>query len=282
MTGDKMIEKKIFFFWSGEKMSFLRMMTLYSFCKLNPDWEVTLYVSKRFDKNKPWHTANQQDYLQYTGENYFNRIPSQVKIVDYQLFNPHTKQSMVLDPVHLCDFCEWEYLYKDGGFYADMDILFVKPMDNLYNFINENNYDTVVSHIGCFSIGFLACNKNNNFFKDVYLQSFANYHGSYQSVGVELWYHILGGMHGMEHYNNLVRQYSNLNIYNFPFSTIYPWDYTNLHEIFEKQNNIPEETIAIHWYGGDPISQTYNNQITENNFKTTNSTICNCIKELGI
>lgn len=275
-----MIEKKMFFFWSGDKMSFLRYMTLYSFCKLNPDWEVTLYVSKRFDRTKTWYSINQQDYLQYAGEDYFNRIPSKVKIVDWQLINPNNNQLMNLTPVHLCDYCEWEHLYKDGGFYADMDILFVKPLDNLYNFINENNYDTVVSHRGFFSIGFLACNKDNRFFKDIYDKSFISYRGDYQSIGVELWYGHLGGGCGTEHYDTMVNWYNDLKIYNFPFNIIYPWDYTMLPEIFEKVNRVPEESYSIHWYAGDPYSQKYNSMINEHTFRSMNSTICNYMKEL--
>ena len=46
------IPKRIFFYWGGSDMSWMRYMTLYSFRKMNPDWEVILYVSDNNQKEK--------------------------------------------------------------------------------------------------------------------------------------------------------------------------------------------------------------------------------------
>jgi len=39
-------------------------------------------------------------------------------------------------------------------------------------------------------------------------------------------------------------------------------------------------TIGVHWYGGNPMSQIHNNKITKDNFQNFNNTITNIIKKI--
>ena len=137
-----MIEKRIAFFWEGTTMSFMRYMTLYSFCKLNPDWEVILYLSEVSYSSpvKPWIDHNDQDCYNDISFNYFGRIhelPLNIKA-----WKPSDLFSDVLAPSHRSDIFQWEWLTENSGFYADMDIIFVKPMEDWYNKIKD--YDIVI------------------------------------------------------------------------------------------------------------------------------------------
>jgi len=62
-----MIPKRMFFYWSGNDLSWMRYMTLYSFRKMNPNWEIILYLSDNVNKIKTWNSGEEQDFLNYTG-----------------------------------------------------------------------------------------------------------------------------------------------------------------------------------------------------------------------
>ena len=50
--------------------------------------------------------------------------------------------------------------------------------------------------------------------------------------------------------------------------------------MFEKNVDLPNTVIGIHWYGGHPTSQDFNNKINHKNYATFNSTISKILKEI--
>ena len=84
-----MIPKRIFFYWSGHNLSWMRYMTLFSFRKLNPDWDIILYLSDNTNTTKTWKGVEEQDFSNYKGHNYFNKleelnIKTKVRIIGIQ------------------------------------------------------------------------------------------------------------------------------------------------------------------------------------------------------
>ena len=70
-----MINKTMTFFWSGEKLSWLRYMTLYSFRKLNPDWVMELHLSKPIHNlDKKWSTREVQDNFSSISKDSIDKI----------------------------------------------------------------------------------------------------------------------------------------------------------------------------------------------------------------
>ena len=65
----KNIPKTAYFYWGAEIFPYLRYMSLYSFKKFNPEWEVTLLVPSKLNKTQTWNThenkceINTEDYL---------------------------------------------------------------------------------------------------------------------------------------------------------------------------------------------------------------------------
>ena len=59
-------------------------------------------------------------------------------------------------------------------------------------------------------------------------------------------------------------------------------DYTKIPAIWEENHfeQIKDTGIGIHWYGGDPLSQKYNNLLTHKNWKDFDCTITAAIKSV--
>lgn len=271
-----MINKHINFFWGNETMSWMRYMTLYSFRVLNPEWKISLYVAdcgKSIDK--PWRTHEQQDFFNYRGENYFERL----KDLDIDVIECVFEDSWINDiPAnHKCDIFRWGYLSTNSGFHADIDILFVKPIDDFYESVAD--CDTVICHNGSyFSLGFMGSSGENRFFNDLYNRAVESFDiKAYQCVGPD---NICGHMkqlgtlrNAKDCWKTIEQKYSELKFYNHKMSLIYPWNSTKVHSIFEKTHrNLPENCIGIHWYAGHPISQKCNNHYNADNYNQYPST----------
>ena len=175
-----MIPKRIFFYWENDKMSWMRYMTLYSFRKMNPEWEMDLFFNNANNiTEKQWKTGNEQDFHSYDGVDYFDKIKNlNINIKEIDFNENGLEQFKNVTPSGKSDIFKWYELYKNGGFFSDMDIIYFQPMDKLYNHIKENNYDTLICQTryldihNYLSVGFLASNKDNNFYGDIFNNCF--------------------------------------------------------------------------------------------------------------
>jgi len=292
-----MISRRAYFFWGQERMSWLRYMTLYSFKKLNPSWEVELYqCSSSFIKEKTWPTSENQDFYNYTGVDYLPEVKKLgVSIKKWSLTHPKGKSwEGMMGPQHKSNFFKWQKLSEVSGFYSDMDILFVRSMDEYYEEVKQKN--TVLCFNGkFFSIGFLGSSGNNKFFRDVFLHTFESFNlHKYQSAGVrslismlrKLWISSKGpnkmpDRAGLWMWNLIEKSYSDLVVHNNKMRVVYPWLYNVLEHVFKiKHTSLPQECIGIHWYAGAKISQEYNNLLNEKNYETYDCTLCHFLKKI--
>lgn len=304
-----MIPKRIFFYWGNDKMSWMRYMSLYSFRKLNPEWEMILYKSKQDIYEKKWNCENIQDFFSFDGVDYLDKIKElNIKIIEWEISDNKIKKDLDLKNIsssHKSNFLKWSKLYEDGGFYSDLDILYIRPIDNLYNHIIENNYNGIICQSDWISIGFLASEKNNNFFKDVFNNSLKTYNDkTYQSAGVISIYNMLYNMlfndknvnnsiNTKNALKNINKLYKNINFYNIPFHVVYPFIFNNdipvsLNNImkinYDKKllNTLKEDTIGFHWYAGYNLSQKLNNLLNNDNYNDYNNIITDLINKFNI
>ncbi len=302
-----MIPRRIFFFWSGDNLSYLRYLTLVSFKKLNPSWKVQLYVSSFSGiRQKTWNSDVKQDFFNYkNNENYFDRLEQLgIEIIPWKLINPSNPHDNNWDsqvgPNHKSDFFKWEQLSKGGGIFGDMDILFIRPIDQFYNSIKS--FSTGLSYIkGYFSVGFLASEPGNKLFHDIFVNAFKTYtEKRYQSSGVEALYDLITNgdyfdvirgdidwnyLYSEDLLNLVAKKYTNQRIYNIGMDVVYPWKHDQTHMIFRKLfkegiRGIKPNTIGIHWYAGNLISQEFNNIINETTWKYCNSLITHFIRKI--
>lgn len=136
----------MFFYWGGSSLSWMRYMSIYSFRKLNPDWEVILYVSNNTTWRKTWNGQPDQDYYQYKRKNYIDKLKDiNVKIEPVE-FPKEIKPNIQGDisPIHESCLFRYYQLYTNGGFYSDTDVLYFKPINDLYDHIQQHGYDTII------------------------------------------------------------------------------------------------------------------------------------------
>ncbi|MHA1690357.1 MAG: glycosyltransferase [Candidatus Heimdallarchaeaceae archaeon] len=258
-----MIPKKIFFFWAGKKLSWMRYMTFYSFRKLNPDWSMTLCLCNNDVGQKPWKSREVQDFTNFTGVDYMEKI----KALNISIEN--VTELNELNPVHRSDVFRWKHLAENGGFYSDTDILYIKPIDEYYQ--KAKSAGVVLCNHSYHSIGFLGCSKSNRFFSEVYKHTLKRlargivYTSRYQSFGNEAVNAVYPPRRGFASECG----FPEYKFYNNSMSLVYPYKWRDVDKIFNECNSLlPSDCIGIHWYAGAGISQKMNNLLNEMNYKT--------------
>ena len=261
-------------------MSWLRYMTLYSFRHFHPDWDINLYINYSELKTKPWATIIDQDFFNYKGSSYYNKIEElNINIIPWELSRPDCPVEDLkwknISPSQKSNFFKWKLLGTDGGVYSDMDILYINSIDKLFNQMNEESYDTVISYSGYYSIGFMMSCPENAFFKAVFDTCFKLFkERSYQGAGVDILYSKWKNVEKIE------EEYPNLKIYKLPMPYFYYNDCQQMVNVFKKVMKLPEEVLGIHWYAGTKLAQEYNNLVNENNYKEYQCTLTNYLEKI--
>lgn len=288
------IPKRMFFYWGGSKLSWMRYMSLFSFKKMNPDWNVILYLSSNIDEKTECGSTKMLDYLTYDGYDYLNDLKNiDIKIEKVEFPKEIQNKLKGISPIHESDLFRLYQLFIGGGFYCDMDILFFRPIDALYNEISEGGYDTIIheyvsdNNVWWSTIGFLGSSINNEYFKNLFecgLNSIneknaEKYNIEYQAMGVALIYRLLNEPQHIGMFNVAVKRYPQLKFYNISTTLFYNYDWTFVDYCFKTpigSNSFALDSIGYHWYGGANTAQKYNNILTEKNYleyKTTFSRI---------
>ena len=247
------IPKIAHFYWGGKPLTFLQYLSIYTFWKLNPDWQIYYHEPKFPTGNISWATHEQK--YNFTGKNYYlasHDVPVTCMYWDMNSFGLPNDMS----EVHKSDILRWHLLSTMGGLWSDFDVLYFKPMSAL-SFNNQicSSFNTGVSicRYG-HSIGFLLSSANNPYYARLFYNAKANYKPhEYQSMGVK----------SINNFPNIhVINNTGVNAYNIPMDTVYPYDASNIIKMLVTNDlsNITPNTIGIHWYAGHPkIGEFLNN-----------------------
>mgnify|MGYP001248558865 CR=1 FL=1 len=265
-------------------MSYMRYMTLYSFCFFNPSWKIHFIKNNNKSKRNLIGTMEKQDKTEYCGSDYsylINKLNINVISFENSMIDLPTTVVDTMSDVHIKDILNWKLLYDNGGVVSDMDILFIKP-------ITDEIFDDVDVGLVCFDnypkkdyipVSFMFGANRNSFFKNVYHNAINNYKADiYESCGTLCIKE--------KNINEIRNNYPDLNVQRlndsivFPFID-YPWvdgieilyngDYSHL---------ISVNSIGIHWYGGAPLSQHFNNIINDETIDSVNNTMSVAIRRL--
>lgn len=283
-ASNRPIPRRISFYWHGGPLSFCRWMTLKSFRHYNPRWEMRLYrpaagchslpPDQGISRQSPWETPEQQDFQHYFGADrpdYSQRI---AELGIDELTWPHDP-APAADPVQQSDLFQWRLLHEVGGFYADLDILWLRPIEPLYQSVRNADAMMVMSasHL---AIGFLASKPGNPFFRDVLAAALSRRRPhEYQSCGIDAISRALNFDNSWlvardtrpknfgEAYR---RQYPGLTVAQPPDLTVYPWPWSKTGRIWRRRHRgLSDQCYGIHWYAGAPLSQQRNCELTESN-----------------
>jgi len=286
------IPKVISFFWSGEPISWLRSLSIISARKLNPDWEINLYVNPNVEdypsasRKSYGRHQNIKHYLSYyTGENFLREIEKHnVNIISLNsslysdintIRDQYTKMEMPFFPVqssviHRKDILQWFLLATKGGIFADMDILFIQPMDRVFTEDRKSTEALMVYENGYFSMGLIASSPNNKLFRDVYIHALENFTlGKYESTGITSLRNSL--LPHPPNWDSIAVKYPEMKVDCLPTGYLYPFKAADVYRYFGADNldistEQVQDSIGLHWYGGNPIAQSWNNILSPDNY----------------
>lgn len=260
-----MIPNQIAFFWSGGPLSWMRYLTLQTFCDLNPTWDIYLYVTQSDFHKEVWDTPETQDYTNYDREDWMPTVvadlPVEIKIAD--------NLPRDISPIHQCDMFQWWWLSNHGGWYSDLDILYLQSMDDLCESAGE--VDMVFSFPqGDFTIGFLGCAPGNKFYELLYETCKQNKLGLggrsldsyYQGFGIHIVQAVLQHTHGPTMASIIQTKYNHSYYEVGPNDSVYPWNWTKINRIWDETHELPHSQLGIHWFAGAAISQQMNRELS--------------------
>jgi len=186
------------------------------------------------------------------------------------------------------DFLRWHLLGTEGGVWADMDIIFTTPMNNLrFNYEKNKNVDTVVAICEDFlpeymfhTIGFMMSAGNNDYYNYIAKKSktIGNNFTDYEMVGNQLLNKEFPSV------KKIQEKFPSLNVENIPFNTLYM--YYPLKRVPELFNDYGRErrtknSIGVHWYAGHFCVEKSVNEITSLNYRAyLNTPIGRLIQEV--
>lgn len=248
----KKIPQIAHFYWGGGPLSYLRFLSVSSFKKQNPGWQVTVHTPA-VSSSAPaeWDNSIKQDF-----RDQLNSLDVAVLEHDFDLygFNNHAHE------VHKSDFLRWRLLAEQGGLWSDIDIFYVRPIDNLRENAAENaNINVALCPLKPphkHTVGFMLSSKSNAFYQYIGQLAVTNYNTDvYQCMGSDL---INGGFETLESFS---QQFPSTEFIFLDKQCVYTITSKTIKLFYQqtnKKHNSPE-IIGYHWFGGHPRSQEFEN-----------------------
>jgi hypothetical protein len=270
------IPKVAHFYWGGGPLSWLRFLSVQSFKKQNPDWQVKVHQPIT-DSQAPGSWANniKQDFRKQL-------TTLDVAVVEHD-FDRYGFDNQAHE-VHKSDFLRWQLLASQGGVWSDIDIFYIKPMESLAeNNLQHANIDVALCPLKPphkHTVGFMLASKDTSFYKYMSQVSLANYNPDvYQCMGSDL---INGRFEDFESFGQQFpdNQFVFLNkksVYVIASKTIDQFYQSVDPALNKKFNN--SQVIGYHWFGGHPQSQEFENNLQPDTIKNYNHFLARAIQE---
>lgn len=256
---------KIFFsYWDNSSLTYLQFLTVKSFQELNPNWKIIIYVPKIKYDNITWKSTHQK--IRHEHKNYLDdlyKLDIEKIEIDFEEIGFYNN----ISEVHKSDYLRYYMLAKHGGLWSDMDILYIKPIDEVFNKFNSVN--TALSFFsGYYSIGMLMSSPNNDFFKHL-TNSCKKYFDrtQYQCIGSPMIRKLYPSA------SSISKKHKNINLLVLHNKYYLPFAYNKIEDIFvnNKSNQINNDTVGIHWFNGSSLSKNYQNLLENNSLPKTGS-----------
>jgi hypothetical protein len=277
----KQIPKIVHFYWGGGKLSFLRYMSVKSFASHNPDWQIQFHVPQVTSTTAPtWASFEQQEIeVEYDWQAHLSELGVEIVGHDFELYGFDNQAH----EVHKSDFLRWRVLHTVGGVWSDIDILYVKPMDDLVENTKKNSkLDTALCPLippRKHTVGFMMGSPGNEFYQHISNLCLAQYDKNrYQCIGSELInnkYETLESFHNSFPRNHFAFLNKNC-VYSIPVKEIDDF-YKEINHITVKRMKHPV-IIGYHWFAGHPTSREFESLLTPETLDTHNNLLTTVIK----
>lgn len=247
-----MIPKRAYFYWNAETtISKLRWQTFMTFRKLHPDWEMELLVTTS-DIEKNWTGSERQDFeesktLRDANVMLLHHRANLLFGMNFTHINTETKYA----PNYMSDLMRWKMI-REGGWYFDVDQIFLKPFDDLCDndFVfgcDKHNYSGVIG-ASPFNPHVIEMEKRTR-------EKLQKGVTKYCEAGNWL-------------FSDYIKDKTD--VYRTPNNFFYPiTDSYDVGKIYDGSFEIPSESYALHWFGGHPLSQDFNKQFKDLNGNDT-------------
>ena len=269
--------KLLHLYWDGSPLSYLNLLTVFSFNKYHVGWKINVFCPIKRNDNISWTGPEQK--TKYNGIDYFNELKNIVNVnihyIDTDLlpFN-HKDASEVIKS----DFFRLFILNKFGGLWSDFDIIYTNNVELYYNNKNLNDTKSMVLYtyklmwenipVKIFPVGLFLGKKHNSILSVIlkYIDIFYE-KTNYQCLGATMFQNIFTKQ---KHHELLMQIFNEMSIKDLYIDNAdcylkYKWNeldifYKNkdvLPKTFEEDDNI----IGIHWFNGASASKDYCNNL---------------------
>lgn len=265
------IPKIAHFYWANSCLPWIRYLSLETFRRHNPDWEIVLYrpsvltLDERTSQQRPLSSGQ---YLEGRIEDWWSEVEKLgVKIVVIDIQKELSINLSYLPVPDLIDVHSYDYLHtylliKYGGLHVNMDMLFYKSMEQgLFNISENADYD-VIGLAGDFDNFMMAKPHSEvmeNFLKDKLKVKKIDIIKNYSAIGPEVW----GRVDSPK-----VLRISPDTTEPYVFET----DYYRKGDMFA----LSVETVAVHWHGSG--THTTYADLTLENYKSKTSLIAKLVQ----
>lgn len=263
-----MIPKTFHLIWHSGPISYLRYLTFETLRKHHPDWTIKFHINRKYALNKsvnPWG-YEQQDFQRHIGTDYTNKVKAIAdEIIEHTDYTEFT-------PVVQSDFLRLDLLLREGGFYLDTDQIILKPFDDLtsYQYVYSYYVHNHKKH-GPFPYapnGVIGAEPGLKFLQMARDQVRSHFDQRvYNSTGPYLFKQLYDKLQ-----KNKDPRFVRISKYNAK-TLFYPVALSfDVEDIFSGKCHPGPEHYALHWFGGHPESQkfnnTYNEQVMKNGIDT--------------
>lgn len=250
------------FYWGGERTSFLRYLTVASFRRANPDWEVRVHVPRTVHRRAAeWTTREAYEGSTFLGRDYSRDLYALADVdiveVDFERWPALANAAETFK----ADFFRWHVLATEGGLYSDADIAYHRPV-RYAAFNVPDHADARVglcAHHGHQFIGFLFGAPGAACYRRLLVESPKAFDPLvYQSIGS----HLLQRCYPTV--ESLAEQHPSDKPFNIDMDVVYAFDWRQIGALHAPGDpkSLPAGAIGIHWFGGAGQSQRYNECVT--------------------
>jgi hypothetical protein len=257
-------------------------MSVFSFRKLNPEWKIKIHIPLILNTNPPaWDSIHQKNSS--IDKDYFEELAK----LDVEIIKQDFSEDFdnAAHEVHKCDFLRWKILATEGGVWSDIDILYVKPIDELVENVDEEYQKSIDIFLCSFkkskhAIGFLMSAGNNPFYRKMHELSKEAYDETqYQCIGGNLLninFHSQAKIRKQFKVGSIAYFINPICVYALQEESI-PVFFSTPTEDTMKLIDDPG-LIGFHWYAGHPLAQELESRLDNSNVDQFDNFLTEIIK----
>lgn len=236
-------------------MSYMRYLTLATLRCLNPNLDIRLYRPSGFAglREIAWKSGESQDF-DYCGPDYTPRLADLALDEREWVVPDEVRRLKGVTPASLSDFFRWDLLRRHGGWYFDMDILFLRPLSDVpAEFHIADVLIPFSTKHWCLYNSVLASQAGSPFFDECYHKALRQFNPDvYMSVATPVF---CPYEKTKRFWQTVQADYPNERILPLPSSVFHGVECDDIHTLYEiPAHRLDKSPVGIHWFAGKGVS----------------------------